>query len=80
MSAMFAGCSSLKNVDLSNFDTKKVNNMSAMFAGCSSLTNIDLSNFFIQEGTDIRSMFKGCEKLKKGNQIFNQIYFLNLIL
>ena len=34
---MFYGCSSLKSIDLSSFNTNNVNNMSFMFDGCSSL-------------------------------------------
>ena len=34
---MFCGCSSLKNIDVSKFNTKNVTNMSGMFSGCSSL-------------------------------------------
>ena len=37
MSAMFDGCSSLTNINLSNFNTNNVTNMSWMFNGCSSL-------------------------------------------
>ena len=34
---MFCGCSSLKSINLSSFNTTNVNNMSFMFHGCSSL-------------------------------------------
>ena len=34
---MFNGCSSLKSIDLSSFNTTNVNNMWSMFYGCSSL-------------------------------------------
>ena len=34
---MFDGCSSLTNIDLSNFNTNNVTNMSGMFNLCSSL-------------------------------------------
>ena len=37
MSCMFYGCHSLKNLDLSNFNTKNVTNMNNMFYGCKSL-------------------------------------------
>jgi surface protein len=37
MSCMFAGCNSLSNIDLSNFNTKNVNDMSCIFAECNSL-------------------------------------------
>ena len=34
---MFAGCESLTNINLSNFNTQNVTNMSDMFYGCKSL-------------------------------------------
>ena len=37
MSFMFSGCSSLKNINLSNFNTNKVNDMSYMFYECEKL-------------------------------------------
>ena len=42
---MFEGCSSLKYLDLSDFNTKKVTNMSRMFDQCESLISLNLSNF-----------------------------------
>ena len=36
MSYIFKGCSSLKELDLNNFNTDKVNFMNFMFNGCSS--------------------------------------------
>ena len=34
MSGMFYGCSSLKKLNLNNFNTNNVTNMSNMFNGC----------------------------------------------
>ena len=45
MSCMFYNCSSLKELNLSNFNTKNVTNMSYMFGYCSSLKELNLSNF-----------------------------------
>ena len=45
MEALFSGCKSLKNIDLSNFKSEKVENIINMFKGCESLENINLSNF-----------------------------------
>ena len=39
---MFSYCSSLTNINLSNFNTQNVTNMSCMFSDCSSLTNINI--------------------------------------
>ena len=41
MSGMFRGCSSLKEINLSSFNTNQVTNMSYMFDGCSSLKEIN---------------------------------------
>ena len=35
MAAMFSGCSSLKEINLNNFNTINVTNMKYMFYGCS---------------------------------------------
>ena len=76
---MFDGCSSLTNLNLSNFNTQKVTNMEYMFKGCSSLTNLNLSNFNTQNVTDMYWMFDGCSSLKKGNIITNDEELLNQI-
>ena len=64
---MFEGCSSLTNINLSNFNTQNINDMSGMFRGCSSLTNINLSNFNIQNVKDMSGMFRGCSSIKNMN-------------
>ena len=60
---MFNGCSSLTNIDLSNFNTNNVTDMSFMFNGCSSLTNINLSNFNTNNVTNMHGMFYECSSL-----------------
>ena len=60
---MFASCSSLTAVDLSNLDTSNVTNMYAMFYHCNSLTLLDLSNFNTSKVTSMGSMFDGCSSL-----------------
>ena len=35
MNSMFSGCSSLKELNLNNFNTNNVTNMYDMFSGCS---------------------------------------------
>ena len=47
MNYMFYNCSSLKNINLSNFKTNNVKYMIGMFNECSSLEDINLSNFNI---------------------------------
>ena len=58
MGYMFYGCSSLTNINLSNFNTNNVIDMSGLFGGCSSLKDINLSNFNTNKVTDMRAMFK----------------------
>ena len=63
VSYMFSECTSLTNVDLSNFDTSNVIDMSHMFFGCTNLTNLDLSNFDTANVTNMSMMFYGCNNL-----------------
>jgi len=69
MSCMFGGCSSLININLSNFNTNNATDMSGMFSGCSSLTYINLSNFNTNKVTYINNMFYRCIKLNKNGII-----------
>ncbi|MCF0260733.1 MAG: InlB B-repeat-containing protein, partial [Erysipelotrichaceae bacterium] len=66
MAEMFAGCSSLKELDLSGFDTSTTTSMAEMFAGCSSLEKLDLSSFNTS-GIDCnqsRDMLDKCDSLQ----------------
>jgi len=63
MSNMFAGCESLKVLDLTGFSTSEVTSMNNMFSGCSSLTVLDLRSFDISSVTDMSYMFSGCTDL-----------------
>ncbi len=42
---MFSGCFSLKELDVSNFNTNNVINMQLMFYRCSSLEKLNINNF-----------------------------------
>ena len=64
---MFYNCSSLININLSNFNTENVINMGCMFDGCTSLANINLSNFNTQNVTNMKFMFSGCSSLSNIN-------------
>ena len=57
---MLSRCSSLKELNLNNFNTNNVTNMSCMFIGCSSLKELHLNNFNTNNGTDMRGMFSKC--------------------
>ena len=63
MSGMFAGCSSLTDLDLSCFETSAVTDMYAMFRNCGSLTRLDLSSFDTSNVTTMDSMFDSCSSL-----------------
>ena len=63
MGYMFCYCSSLTNLDVSNFNTANVTNMYGMFSNCSKLTSLDLSNFDTANVTDMGWMFCTCSSL-----------------
>ena len=68
MDNMFYGCSALKSLDLTNFNTAKVTYMNNMFYGCSALTTIYASDKFDTDNVrNSLDMFTGCEKLKGYN-------------
>ena len=67
MNGMFCGCSSLKELNLSNININNVTDMSCMFDGCSSLKEINLSNFNTNNTTDMSWLFNGCSSLKEIN-------------
>ena len=57
---MFCNCSSLKSLNLINFNIKYVIDMGYMFKGCKSLIDLDLSNFDISHYVSKDHMFSGC--------------------
>ena len=75
MSGMFYECSSLKELNLNNFNTNNVTNMSWMFYGCSSLKELNLYNFNTNNVTSMEGMFYGCsiELIKKIRNQYNNI-------
>ena len=81
MSYMFSGCSSLKEISFSSFNTNRVTYMSHLFSGCSSLKQINFSSFNTDQVTDMSYMFSGCSSLKQlnlssfnTNQVNNMYY------
>ena len=60
---MFSGCTSLNSLDISGFNSQKVNDMSNIFNGCSSLEYLDLSSFNSLNCKSFDGIFNGCEKL-----------------
>ena len=63
MSYMFAGCTSLTEIDFTNWNTSNVTNMSGMFEKCTGLTQLDLVNFDTSNVTSIDAMFKNANKI-----------------
>ena len=78
---MFADCTSLSNINLSNFNTRNITNMSDMFNGCISLLNINLSNFNTQNVTSMSYIFSGCISLSNINLFLYQIliYLISIL-
>ena len=66
MELMFNKCSSLKEIDLSNFHTDNVCNMDSMFSGCP-FEKINLSNFITDNVKSLEGMFSSCSSLKEIN-------------
>ena len=62
-SYMFSGCSLLKQIDFSSFNTEQLTKMNKMFSGCSSLKEIDLSSFNTAQVTDMSGLFSDCSSL-----------------
>ncbi len=76
MEAMFYNCQSLKSIDFSAFDTRRVRYMDYMFYNCISLTDLDLSTFDTYWVKNMAYMFRGCENLSTLN--LSSFYTLNV--
>ena len=61
---MFSGCSTIKSINLSAFNSNEINDMNNMFAECSSLQSIDLSSFNTTNVEDMNAMFYACSSLQ----------------
>ena len=59
---MFSGCNNIE-INFSNFDTSKVENMEYMFYDCSSLISLNLSNFDTSQVTSMQHIFHDCTSL-----------------
>jgi surface protein len=65
MRALFEGCTSLKSLDASDWDTSHVEDMSFMFNTCSSLEELDVSGWDTSSVTDMNALFMQCRSLKQ---------------
>ena len=63
MEDMFNGCECLTYLDVSGFNTHKVDNMGRMFYYDRKLMSLDVSNFDTSNVRDMRAMFYECERL-----------------
>ena len=61
---MFSNCEKLEKIDLSSFDTSKVEDMEDMFNGCEALEYLDLTGFDTSSVTSTESVFLNCKGLK----------------
>ena len=75
---MFFECESLKELFVSNFNTKKVTNMSRMFFKCKLLKEINISNFNTENVTNMNKIFADCFSLRLLN-INNLILIMYMI-
>ena len=60
---MFFNCTSLKYLNILNFDTSKVINMDYIFAFCISLTSLNISSFNTKKTKSMKGLFYGCSSL-----------------
>ena len=69
MDGMFYGCANLKSIDVSGFNTNKMNDpdtgIISMFTSCTSLTSLDLSSFTFYTVANTASMLSNCTSLQK---------------
>ena len=66
LSGLFQGCNELESLNLSNFDTSKVNNINYMFNECHKLKEIKgIENFITNNIEDMTAIFQACYILKK---------------
>ncbi|MFS1137441.1 BspA family leucine-rich repeat surface protein [Enterococcus hirae] len=64
---MFSGCSKLKSLDTSKWDTKNVTNMYALFGNNFQLGDIDVSNWNVSKVTNMELMFTSCYNIHNLN-------------
>ena len=69
---IFEGLSSLKSINLSNFNSAKLDDISYMFSGCNSIESIDLSNFDNSLLVNMSHIFEGYIFMKtiKGYKLY----------
>ena len=63
MESMFEGCSSLTELDISDFDMSNAWDTRSLFKDCSNLAKLDLGEWNLAKAEDFGNMFAGCDKL-----------------
>ena len=64
LNAMFRGCESLTELDLSGSNSENVKAMEEMFYGCKALSKLDLTDFKTGQVTTMENMFLNCSTLE----------------
>lgn len=64
---MFYDCTSLRTLNLSNFNTANVMYMDAMFGNCTTIATIYGGDWVKNAGLSSAGMFSGCTSLVGGN-------------
>ena len=64
LKAMFRGCESLTELDLSGSNSENVKDMKEMFYGCKALSKLDLTSFKTGQVTTMENMFCDCSTLE----------------
>ena len=72
MNGVFQGCSNLTSLDITSFDTSKVNTMVDMFNGCVELSSVDISKFDMNNIVYMNRMFDNCPKLQRHGIVINR--------
>lgn len=77
---MFANCSSLTKIDISNWNTSNITTLQYIFAGCSNLKEVVMDNLDLSKVTSFSDWFNSCSKLEKislKNTRLNSVTSLN---
>ena len=64
---LFAGCKSLKTIDMHGLEAPSLTNCSYMFQNCTYLETINAANFNTSNCTDMQYMFDGCNNVTSVN-------------
>ena len=68
---MFCGCSEIKKIDFSKFNTEDVTDMQSMFRGCTKLIGLNLKSFNTKNVTNMAHMFEGSYLVYYGVKSFS---------